>query len=83
MNFWTKVAGIILRNRYVVLIVIASITAFLVTQTKHIRFSYTEANLLPDNHPENVLSIFKESGYSNLEIIDDYNGDKRVLNIKT
>ena len=34
------------------------------------------------NHPENVLSIFKESGYSNLEIIDDYNGDKRVLSIQ-
>ena len=35
------------------------------------------------NHPRNVLSIFKESGYSNLKIIDDYNCDKRVLNIKT
>ena len=35
------------------------------------------------NHPEKVLSIFKESGYSNIEIFDDYNGDKRVLSIKT
>ena len=35
------------------------------------------------NHPEKVLSIFKESGYSNMEIFDDYNGDKRVLIIKT
>jgi len=35
------------------------------------------------NHPEKVLSIFKESGYSNMEIFDDYNGDKRVLSIKT
>lgn len=35
------------------------------------------------NHPENVLSIFKQSGYSNLETINDYNGDKRVLSIKT
>ena len=35
------------------------------------------------NHPGNVLSIFKDSGYSNLEIIDDYNGDKRVLSIRT
>jgi len=34
------------------------------------------------NHPEKVLSIFKESGYSNMEIFDDYNGDKRVLSIK-
>ena len=35
------------------------------------------------NHPEKVLLIFKESGYSNIEIFDDYNGDKRVLSIKT
>ena len=35
------------------------------------------------NHPENVLSIFKQLGYSNLETINDYNGDKRVLSIKT
>ena len=35
------------------------------------------------NHPENVLSIFKKSGYSNLKTINDYNGDKRVLSIKT
>ena len=35
------------------------------------------------NHPGKVLSIFKESGYSNMEIYDDYNGDKRVLSIKT
>ena len=35
------------------------------------------------NHPEKVLSIFKESGYSNMETFDDYNGDKRVLSIKT
>ena len=35
------------------------------------------------NHPEKVLSIFKESGYPNMEIFDDYNGDKRVLSIKT
>jgi len=35
------------------------------------------------NHPRKVVSIFKESGYSNMEIYDDYNGDKRVLSIKT
>ena len=35
------------------------------------------------DHPEKVLSIFKESGYSNMEIFDDYNGDMRVLSIKT
>lgn len=67
MTFWTKIAGFILRNRYLVLATIILITALLVTQTKHIRFSYTEANLLPSNHPVNVkynkfLDIFGEEG---------------------
>ncbi len=67
MTFWTKIAGFILRNRYLVLAIIVAITALLVTQTKHIRFSYSEANLLPSNHPVNIeydqfLDIFGEEG---------------------
>ncbi|NVK52218.1 MAG: MMPL family transporter [Flavobacteriaceae bacterium] len=67
MNFWTKIAGVILRNRYIVLLVIAAITAFLATQMKYMKFSYTEANLLPENHEVNVqynqfLDIFGEEG---------------------
>ena len=67
MNFWTKVAGIILRNRYLVLIGIAIITALLATQMKYMKFSYTEANLLPEDHEANLqynkfLDIFGEEG---------------------
>ena len=67
MNFWTKTAGIILRNRYLVLIIIAGITALLASQTKYIKFSYSEANLLPENHQANLeynkfLEIFGEEG---------------------
>ncbi|PIX15502.1 MAG: transporter, partial [Flavobacteriaceae bacterium CG_4_8_14_3_um_filter_31_8] len=67
MNFWTKVAGIILRNRYSVLIIIAIITGLLATQIRHMKFSYTEANLLPENHEVNLeynkfLKIFGEEG---------------------
>tara|TARA_B100000795_G_scaffold269661_1_gene259827 strand:- start:6856 stop:9228 length:2373 start_codon:yes stop_codon:yes gene_type:complete len=67
MNFWTKVAGIILRNRYLVLITIAVITGLLATQMKYMKFSYTEANLLPENHEANLeynkfLEIFGEEG---------------------
>ena len=67
MSFWTKVASIILRNRYLVLIVIASITAFLASQMKYMKFSYTEANLLPESHIANLeynkfLKIFGEEG---------------------
>ena len=33
-------------------------------------------------HPGQVISIFEQEGYSNIEIINDYNGDQRVLIIK-
>ncbi|MFN0728216.1 efflux RND transporter permease subunit [Polaribacter gochangensis] len=67
MNFWTKVAGLILRNRYLVLVLVAAFTAFLASQTKYMKFSYTEANLLPENHEANIeynqfLEIFGEEG---------------------
>ena len=67
MTFWTKIAGFVLRNRYLVLITIAIITGLLVTQMKYMRFSYTEANLLPTDHEANVqydkfLEIFGEEG---------------------
>ncbi|WP_299622698.1 efflux RND transporter permease subunit [uncultured Tenacibaculum sp.] len=67
MTFWTKIAGFILRNRYLVLTTIVIITALLVTQSKYVRFSYTEANLLPENHEANIqynkfLEIFGEEG---------------------
>ena len=67
MNFWSRVSRIILRNRYLVLILIAAFTAFLVTQMQYMRFTYTEANLLPENHEVNIqynqfLDIFGEEG---------------------
>ncbi|MGY0408235.1 MAG: efflux RND transporter permease subunit [Polaribacter sp.] len=67
MNFWTKVAGVILRNRYIVLIIIAILTGFLASQMKYMKFSYTEANLLPEDHIANIeynkfLKIFGEEG---------------------
>ncbi|MDX6745190.1 MMPL family transporter [Polaribacter sp. PL03] len=67
MNFWTKAAGLILRNRYIVLLIIALITAFLASQMKYMKFSYTEANLLPEDHQANLeynkfLEIFGEEG---------------------
>ena len=67
MNFWTRVSRIILKNRYLILILIAIVTTFLVFQMKNMRFSYTEANLLPENHEVNIqynkfLEIFGEEG---------------------
>jgi len=67
MNFWTKIAGLILRNRYSVLLGIAIITGLLASQMKYMKFSYTEANLLPKDHEVNLqydqfLEIFGEEG---------------------
>jgi len=67
MTFWTKIAGFILRNRYLVLILIGLITAFLISKTDNIKFSHTEANLLPKDHEANIqydkfLEIFGEEG---------------------
>lgn len=67
MNFWTYVSRLILTKRYVILFMIAAFTYFLSTQMQHMRFSYTEANLLPKNHEVNLeyqkfLKLFGEEG---------------------
>lgn len=54
-NIWGLVARLILRNRLIILIVIAAATGFWATQWKYMQFTFTEANLLPDDHPENIL----------------------------
>ena len=66
-NFWKVVARLILRNKILILIFIALTTIFFSYQWKYMRFTYTEANLLPDDNPVNVtynefLKIFGEEG---------------------
>lgn len=66
-NFWSIVSRIILKGRIPILIILGLITYFLATQMKNMRFSYTEANLLPRNHEVNIeynkfLKIFGEEG---------------------
>ena len=53
-EFWNTIAGIILRNRIFTLLLITAFTVFLAFQWQHMRFSYTEANLLPDEHEINL-----------------------------
>jgi predicted RND superfamily exporter protein len=67
IGFWGAIARFILRNRAFILIVIAGITVLLGMQWKHMRFTYTEANLLPDDHEINIeykefLDQFGEEG---------------------
>ena len=72
IGFWSALARFILRNRIFLLILIAIITVALASQWKNMRFSTTEANLLPDDHEINLeynqfLEKFGEEG--NLIII--------------
>jgi predicted RND superfamily exporter protein len=67
MTFWNKTSRFILKNQIIVLLLISLITVLLGSQMKHIKFSYTEANLLPEDHIENLkydkfLNIFGEEG---------------------
>ena len=66
-NFWGLVARFILRNRILILLALTSATIYWSTQWKFMQFTYTEANLLPDKHPENIIyksftNIFGEEG---------------------
>ena len=66
-NFWYFIASKILRNRVFLLFAIFSFTIFMSIQWKNMRFTFTEANLLPDNHEVNLqynsfLDKFGEEG---------------------
>jgi len=76
MNFWTRTSRFILKNQIIVLTAIVIVTFLLGSQMKHIKFSYTEANLLPSDHPENIkydqfLNIFGEEGTLVLLAVSD------------
>ena len=55
MNFWSNVANLILKNRIIILLLILGLTFFWSNQWKNIQFTYTEAKLLPDDHPESLI----------------------------
>ncbi|UOX35187.1 efflux RND transporter permease subunit [Flavobacterium sediminilitoris] len=66
-SFWDFIASRILRNRVVLLITLTLFTIFMAFQWKNMRFTYTEANLLPDHHEVNIqynsfLEKFGEEG---------------------
>ena len=63
-GFWEATARIILRNRILILVLIAGFTVFLGLQWENMRFSNSQANLLPDDHPVNLeyQSFLKQFG---------------------
>ena len=67
MNFWQVVSRFILKQRIFILVVLAAATVFLGSKIQNIKFSHSEANLLPKDHIENIkydnfLDIFGEEG---------------------
>jgi predicted RND superfamily exporter protein len=75
-GFWARVARIILRNRILILLLIAAFTFFLAMQWENMRFSNSQANLLPDDHPINLeyqsfLNQFGEEGNTVVFAIND------------
>ena len=83
-GFWNALARLILRNRVAILILIGLFTALMVSQWGKMRFSYTEANLLPDDHFVNLdynrfLEIFGEEG--NLIVLGVK--DSRLFSVET
>ena len=67
LGFWELVARVVLRNKILMLSIIVVITSLLALQWKNIHFTYTEANLLPDDDVTNVeynafLNKFGEEG---------------------
>ena len=72
LGFWELIARIVLRNRILMLSIVAVITVLLAMQWKNIHFTQTEANMLPDDNIVNIeynafLNKFGEEG--NLVVI--------------
>ncbi|WP_370477181.1 efflux RND transporter permease subunit [Tamlana flava] len=66
-DFWSVTARLILRNKIVILVGIIVATFMLAQKWENMRFTYTEANLLPDDHEVNMvynnfLKTFGEEG---------------------
>ena len=67
VGFWETIARLILRNRAIIIIVILAATYVFSLQWEKMRFTYTEANLLPDEHEVNLeynnfLKTFGDEG---------------------
>jgi predicted RND superfamily exporter protein len=53
-SFWDYIASRILRNRVFLLVLVLLFTVFMSFQWQNMRFTFTEANLLPDDHAVNI-----------------------------
>ena len=67
MDFWTRISRIIIKQRFLILLLLGAATLFMYSQIKHMRFSFVEANLMPKDHVINIqynkfLDLFGEEG---------------------
>ena len=67
MDFWTRISRIIIKGRFLILLLLGIATYFMTTQWQYMKFSYTEANLMPKDHEVNIqydkfLEYFGEEG---------------------
>ena len=67
MDFWTRISRIIIKQRFLILLLLGAATFFMYSQIKHMRFSFVEANLMPKDHDVNIrydqfLDLFGEEG---------------------
>ncbi len=51
MNLWSKLAGIILRNKIIFIFLILGTTTFFVFQWKYVKVSYSQNSILPKENP--------------------------------
>ncbi len=75
-KFWNAFAQIVLSNKIIVTFFLILVTIGLMSQWKNIGFSFTETNLLPDNHEVNIqyntfLDKFGEEGVVIVMAIND------------
>ncbi len=55
MNTWDAISRIILKNRIFLLTFILITTLFWLFKSQNLKFTFKEANLLPDYHEENII----------------------------
>ena len=59
---WTRIAGLILRNRLLLIFVVGAITAFMAYKAQYVEMSYQYAALLPEDDSASIdYSNFKET----------------------
>lgn len=75
---WEKIAGIILRNRLAILIVIAGLTVFMGFQATKVEIAYNQQNLVPDNDIDllEYQKFKKEFGEDGNKLVVGFKSDK-------